>query len=270
MAGDGQCYDHSETADRHVAAIKTDADGTEQWSAAIGDNIGYNYGKWAVQLSDGNFVIAGAKSVAVVNSKCGYIEHRALWVMHKTTGSVLSETLFPNHGAASNLRDGMMSINPTHSANESNEYVATGYVGGEAGCDDQPMFLIFGGSAFLMKLKYDVGSNAFSVVTEQTFNESAILQHMVPMQGMRVFDDFANKRYSLSVAATNTRDEAVQFGLISTDYDGKVVCSGIYPADGGNETGTASHPYAATLSSQGDGFVISGLALKASNGIPEG
>eukprot|EP01084_Bolivina_argentea_P125142 221747_1 len=267
MAGDGVCYGHTDKIHRHVAALKTDSTGNKLWDIAIG-TTGYNYGKWAIQLNDGNFVISGSKSVVVHGSKCGYIEYRALWVLSKINGSILSETLYPNNGESQNLRDGMMCINQANSSID--EYIATGYIGSESGCNDEPMFLIFGGYAFLMKLKYDLNTNKFNVLYEVIFNQSKILTDMIPMQGMRVFDDYSNKRYGISTATHTPTDYNVQFGMISTDYNGNVLWNAIYPATNKYNNGTASHPYALTLSTLNDGWVISGLALKQSNGIPEG
>eukprot|EP01084_Bolivina_argentea_P125143 221748_1 len=269
MVGDGVCYDKHDPVHRYVFAIKTDSKGKEIWNIAIGDT-GYNYGKWGIQLNDGNFVIAGSKSVTVKGSKCGWIEQRALWVLDKSTGKILSEQLFPNNFASQNLRDGMMTINPINASET--EYVATGYIHGEAGqCDDdEPMFLIFGGYAFLMKFKYDSTTHKFNTILEVPFNQSKITDHMVPMQGMRVFDDPANERYGISAATHTPTDYSVQFGMISTDYDGNVLWSNIYPAANKFGTGTGSHPYSLITSTLNDGWVISGLALKQSNGIPEG
>merc|ERR1719397_2231607 len=119
----------------------------------------------------------------------------ALWVLSARNGSVLSETVYPNAGAGDNLRDGFMCLNPTSAGKD--EYVATGYVGGEEGeCnDDEPMFLIFGGSAFLRRFKYDAATHQFTQEIDVTFNTSAITKRMVPMMGMRVFEDSANSLY---------------------------------------------------------------------------
>ena len=266
MVGDGVCPGKV-TANRYVFAVRTSSTGKLLWTVQIGD-VGYNYGKWGIQLSDGNFVISGSKSIEQKHSKYGYIEYRALWVLSRENGTILSETTFPNNGESQNLRDGFMCINPIKSSQD--EYVATGYIGGEAGDDDEPMFLIFGGNAFLMKFKYSSSTFKFEQEMEEIFNSSVVGKKYIFMQGMRIFDDPENKRYGISAATHNTDDESVQFGMISTDYSGKLLWSDMFPAANQFGSGTGSHPYSLTISSSGDGWVISGLALRANTGVPEG
>ena len=271
MVGDGVCPEPT-NVHRHIFAMKTDADGILQWQTQIGD-IGYNYGKWGIQLEDDNFVIAGSKSVKSRHSKCGYVEQRALWVLSQENGTILSESIFPNDFGTDNRREGIMCINPMGtSGDDEYEYVATGYVGGESGdCnDDEPMFLIFGGFAFLAKLVYDPTTHSFDAQMEVTFNSSDITDRMIPMQGMRVFDDVTNQRIGISAASHVDGDDAVQFGMISIDYSGATLWSNLYPAAHDEQTGSGSHPYSMIPSSTNDGYVISGLALREKTGVPEG
>lgn len=267
MIGDGVCPKPS-NAHRNVFALKTSASGQEEWSIKIGDT-GYNYGKWGIQLSDGNFVLVGSKSVEDHGTKCGYIEHRTIWVLSADNGTILSERVFPNNGASQGLRDGFMCINPTSTGTD--EYVATGYIGGEEGTcnDDEPMFLIFGGNAFLTKFKYDASKYTFTTVYEEIFNSSIVGDKYTFMQGMRVFEDTQNQRYGIS-SATHNGDYNVQFGMISADLSGKYLWSDMFPAANSYGSGTGSHPYSLITSSTNDGWVIAGLALRETSGVPEG
>ncbi len=266
MVGDGVCPKPAK-ASRYIFAVKTDSAGKLLWSIQIGDT-GYNYGKWGIQINDGNFVLVGSKSVEQKGSKYGYIEYRAMWVLSALNGTILSETLYPNNGISQELRDGFMCINPSTSTSN-DEYIATGYIGGEAGNDDEPMFLIFGGNAFLMKFKYDSNTFKFTTVYEELFNSSIVGNKYHFMQGMRLFDDTQNQRYGIS-SATHNGDYNVQFGMISTDYSGKYLWSNMYPAANQYGSGTQSHPYSLITSSLNDGWVISGLALRETTGVPEG
>ena len=268
MVGDSVCWaDDHPKASRYQFAVKADSKGTKQWSTQLGD-IGFNYGKFGIQLSDGNMVVAGSKSVKNTNAKCGYMEHRYLAVLSKSNGSILSETVYPN-AFGDNRRDGFMCINPINNGTN-NEYITTGYVGGEADneeCnDDEPMFFIFGGFSFLMKLKYDPSTYQFETIYESVFNSSAVLNSMIPMQGMRVFDDVQNKQFGLLAATHASYDDYnIQFGMIVTDYEGGVKWNKMFPI------GIQSHPYALTLSSQHDGYVIAGLQFTSANGgLPSG
>lgn len=86
----------------------------------------------------------------------------------------------------------------------------------------------------------------------------------VPMQGMRVHHDAANRQLAVSAAACSgpfDNDWNMQFSLLAVnDRSGKLVWSKWYPPAGG----TASHPYSMTLSPSGDntpGYVIAGHAV---------
>eukprot|EP01084_Bolivina_argentea_P305603 527954_1 len=266
MVGDSVCWaDKHPTASRYQFVVKADKQGKKQWSVQLGDT-GYNYGKFGIQLSDGNLLLVGSKSVTNHQFKCGYSENRYLAVLSVTNGSILSETIFRNV-FGDNRRDGFMCINPVNNATD-NEYIATGWIGGEPDdtqCnDDEPMFLIFGGFSFLMKLKYNPLTYKFDTVFEKVFNSSNILNTMVPMQGMRVFHDINNKQYGISTAThANYSDYNVQFGMVTTDYNGNIEWSKMFPI------GAGSHPYALTLSSQNDGYVIAGLQF-INGGLPNG
>lgn len=192
MVGDSQCWDGSAPYKRGVFVVATEPDGDLRWSMVLGD-LGFNYGKYGSQLSDGTVVVGGSKSIHdadAASAGFAYIESRALWRLDVRTGRLLSETTFPNAGKMSGLRDGIMCVTPT--TDGTNALVATGYVGGEANWDghdydDEPMFLIFNGRAFAARLSYSTDDlsapAAVDWVTDLGLDAS---YGYVPMQGMRI------------------------------------------------------------------------------------
>ena len=58
LVGDGQCYDVKTSFERQITAAKVAHNGTLEWYTNVGD-IGYNYGKFGLELSDGTLVLAG-------------------------------------------------------------------------------------------------------------------------------------------------------------------------------------------------------------------
>ena len=61
MIGDSQCYDESSDLKRSVFVVRTHANGTERWQTALG-SIGYNYGKYAIELGDSTLLLATSMS----------------------------------------------------------------------------------------------------------------------------------------------------------------------------------------------------------------
>ena len=59
---------------RHLFVLKTDGKGTLLWQRSFGD-VGYNYGKFGIQLKDGRLVVAGALSEEVQGKgwSCGEV-----------------------------------------------------------------------------------------------------------------------------------------------------------------------------------------------------
>ena len=65
MVGDGQDYTHKNPAiKRSVYVLKTDASGNEEWRLTFG-TVGWNYGKFGIQLDDDSFVVSGAFTALV-------------------------------------------------------------------------------------------------------------------------------------------------------------------------------------------------------------
>jgi hypothetical protein len=265
--GDSQCWDGSATYKRGIFVVVANADGAQRWTAVLGD-IGFNYGKYATQLKDGTVVVAGSKSVrdaAAAKKGFTYIEVRAMWRLDVASGRVLSETLFPNEGKLHGLRDGFMCATPT--SDGTNGVVTTGYVGGEANWDgkdydDEPMFLVFNGVAFAQRLTFSTSDRSVAPKVEWEVKLGLDASHgFVPMQGMRVHMDGAGTVALSAAACTGPYDGAwdMQFSLLALGAaDGALKWAKMY------KTGSASHPYAMTLSPPGDpeaGFVIAGLAV---------
>tara|TARA_B110001452_G_scaffold174066_1_gene145883 strand:- start:208 stop:1614 length:1407 start_codon:yes stop_codon:yes gene_type:complete len=271
MVGDSQCWDGSTPAmTRVIFVVVSDKDGTLRWSRRLGE-LGFNYGKSGTQLKDGTVVVGGSKSVhdaAAKRAGYAYIEVRALWRLDQNTGALLSETTFPNEGKLTGLRDGVMCVSPT--TDGTNGVVATGYAGGEANYDkktgqydDEPMFLIFNGVAFAARLAFDEHDlKAAPTVNFEVKLGLDASYGFVPMQGMRVHMDGALNRLAVSAAScSGPYDDQwdMQFSLLSVDATtGELAWAKRYV------TGTASHPYAMTLSPPRDpvpGYVIAGHAV---------
>ena len=57
--GDGECYDRVVPFERQMTVAKVDETGELEWMTNIGD-IGFNYGKFGIELSDGTFLASGS------------------------------------------------------------------------------------------------------------------------------------------------------------------------------------------------------------------
>jgi len=106
LVGDTVCWDGSAPYDRAVFVVVAESDGAQRWTTVLGD-VGFNYGKYGAQLSDGSLLIAGVKSVVDDEAKdYAYIEKRALWRLDVDDGSLMAEHVFENKGKQEGLRDG--------------------------------------------------------------------------------------------------------------------------------------------------------------------
>uniref|UniRef100_A0A7S0Q8M5 PLAT domain-containing protein n=1 Tax=Coccolithus braarudii TaxID=221442 RepID=A0A7S0Q8M5_9EUKA len=270
MVGDSMCWDGSTPGmQRGIFVVVAEANGEQRWSVRLGD-MGFNYGKYGTQLKDGTVIIAGSKSVVDSHSSrmgFSYIEVRVLWRLDVNSGAVLSEATFPNEGKLQGLRDGFMCVTPT--TDGTNDVVATGYVGGESNYDpatgeydDEPMFLIYNGVAFAARYSY---SNELHAAPATIFDVRLGLEPdfgYVPMQGMRIHMDAELNKLAVSAAACSGPYDDVwdmQFSLLSVDANtGELAWARRYL------TGSASHPYAMTLSPAGDaepGYIIAGHSM---------
>ena len=136
MVGDSVCYNAQVPFNRAIYAVRTDARGNELWHAQLGD-LGWNYGKFGVELADGTFLVAGAMSVvdkAAQAKGFPYIESRALFRL-AVNGTTLSTTVFPNAQKLEGRRDGFMCATPASGSGDALNVVATGWVGGDSGFD---------------------------------------------------------------------------------------------------------------------------------------
>jgi hypothetical protein len=284
---------------RYIFVLKTSATGKLEWQRTLGD-VGYNYGKFGVELDDGSFLIAGARSIRHGTAPIALA--RALFRLNPK-GEVTHEQIFPNLEADDGKRDGLMCVSavarPSHSGGGgdgggggafSQTVIATGFVGGEnatSGYVDEPMFLIYGGHAVVMKLVATDLHSPLSIEFETTLvpppvpyrpppstSTSSAVSGMTAAaafeasQGMRIVHDAANNAYAVSFAASDAPHN-FQFGLASVSPEGKVNWAHIFPASHGSAaaaaapvyTGHASHPYALSLASDGSGYTIGGLAV---------
>jgi hypothetical protein len=213
LVGDGQCYNTQTPFSRQVVAAKINATGGLEWLVNVGD-IGYNYGKFGMQLDDASFVIGGALSVKADNKR-GYTECRAL-IRVTAQGKIASKQVFPNELATQDGKvDGIMGLSLTP---ENGVLVATGYMHSDLnGYDDQPMFLIWGGFAFAMQLSYTTDpSDPFTVRYERLFNSSEDTRGFTLRQGMRLSAD--DNGYTISAMACADPSVA-NFALIRRRYN---------------------------------------------------
>lgn len=252
MVGDGGVYnDQGEITLRQIFVLKTNKVGDMEWQQQIG-TCGKNYGKFGIELNDGSLLIAGAMCTDKARPT---VLKRALLRLDKS-GNLISSQTFTNAEEAAGKRDGIMAISLT---GEDNTVIATGFVGSEnatEGYEDEPMFLIYGGSAFVMKLTYDGSKQPLEVV----FDKKIQADGFEASQGMRIYHDQVANAYALSIASADAPSN-FQFGLASTSTDGDLNWVKIFPAKHDSVDGHASHPYALTLPADGSGYVIAGLAV---------
>ena len=102
MVGDSMTTGDGDTF-RQQFAVKTTSDGTEDWQIALGD-IGYNYGKFGLELSDKTLLMFGSSSVA--DGSGSYSELRSIHRLDPEDGTVISHTVLPSNSGTGN--DGFM------------------------------------------------------------------------------------------------------------------------------------------------------------------
>ena len=56
------CFQNQSVVSRYAYALKTDKDGKLLWQSRFGE-IGFNYGKFGIELSDGSLLIAGVRQL---------------------------------------------------------------------------------------------------------------------------------------------------------------------------------------------------------------
>jgi hypothetical protein len=255
MVGDGVHYGNTTVVQRHLLVLKTSSNGTLEWQLTLG-SCGHNYGKFGIELDDGTFLVAGAMCGG--RSKgTGTVLKRTL-IRLSPVGDILRVQPFDNVGEAENLRDGFMAVSLTA---KPGTVVATGFIGGEnssTGYVGEPMFLIYGGAAFVMTLSYDGPRDApLSVLWEQNI----VADGYEASQGMRVLHDAAADAYAVSIASADSPGN-FQFGMASVSaVDGSLRWAHIFPASHGSYEGHASHPYALTAATDGRGYMVAGLAV---------
>jgi len=249
QVGDGLDFTHKDPAiNRYVYVLKTDANGNEEWRLILG-TVGWNYGKFAIQLDDDTFVLSGAFT-AVVNRE--HVLHRGL-VHIGVNGTVLQgPMLLPVQQAG--RQEGFTGI----ALAEDGALVATGFYNAYKNYPDEAMFLVYG-QAGLTKFARD-SSGQWSVAFDILLNTTG--QPFTAAEGMRVLYDETERVYVMShtVQLQNpVQPGTFEFGISAFTLDGKLKWTRAFPAQSGNLTGLASHPYALTLGNDGS-YAIGGLA----------
>ncbi len=236
---------------RSIMVLRTDAAGNVRWNRTMGDQ-GWNYGKFGIQLKDGNLLVAGGWTTGQPAAL-----HRALALLSDADGSVLSTTVMPNTGAALGLRELYMSV----AQRPNGHVVAVGVVGGEnatTGYVDEPMFLIGGGRVSATSFRIDPDTYAFTVLHDV---EVAGGTGFDTPQAMRVLNHPDGTHVAVSHTTTFDGGSNFQFGLTMLDAATLVAeWTHAYPAGAGGMDGHASHPYALTVAQDG-GVVVGGLAV---------
>ena len=249
MAGDGLDYTNANPAiNRYVYMLKTDAHGNEEWRLTLG-TVGWNYGKFCVQLDDHSFMLSGAFTAVADGVQ---VLHRGL-VHVGANGTVLQgPVLIPVHTAGK--QEGFTGI----ALAEDGALVATGFYNAWPGFPDQAMFLVYG-QAGLTKIVQDSNGKwnvAFDILVDTTG------QPFTAAEGMRVVYDQKEQVYAVShtVQMQNGQPGTFEFGMTAFTLGGKQKWTRAFPAKSGKLTGIASHPYALSLGNDGS-YVIGGLAV---------
>ena len=202
MVGDSMTTGDGDTF-RQQFAVKTASDGTEDWQVALGD-VGYNYGKFGVELSDKTLLVFGSSSIS--DGSGSYSELRSIHRLDPEDGAVISHTVLPSKFGSGN--DGFMGADLMTSGETSGDGYfislwltqlfstiaadsdglsvwATGYVGGEGQPEDEEaMFLIGGGSAFAMQLQFpSVSSKDRSEDAKVGAGRRAVRRHLILSMG---------------------------------------------------------------------------------------
>ena len=276
MIGDSVCYQQAHAAlKRSIFLVRTRADGAVAWQRTLGV-VGFNYGKGAIELSDGTLLLATSMSYADGDAAAmGYpfVERRVLLRLSHS-GAVLHTTRFnASVPAEPGRRDGFMCVVEAEAEGGADELVvyATGYAGGDSGFDparggydEAPMFFIKGGAAFVTKLVYARGEAA--VPPRVAFDRPltlALSHHLVAFQGMRLVVDAAQL---VVLAASHAVGQwHVQFGLVALGRaDGAVRWATLRPPPTLHPW-TQSHPFA-FAAAPGGGYVAVGHTIEVRPG----
>merc|ERR1712232_1124470 len=170
---------------RSIFVVKSSASGKEEWSLKLTET-GYNYGKYAVELRDGTFPVAGVKTAENRRAKGGNIQSRYL-ARISSTGKLTKETVFPNVAPEAGTGDGFMCATET---SEDGTVIATGWIRGDIGDPNSPMFIVWG-TPFIMKIKVGSGAEDPIVIFEKEVQSSSN-DAFVGLQGMRIYEDTHN------------------------------------------------------------------------------
>jgi hypothetical protein len=248
IVGDGLDFTHANPAiDRYVYILKTDTAGNEEWRLTLG-TIGWNYGKFGIELDDHTFVISGAFTALVNGSQ---ILHRG--IVHIGANGTLLEGPILLPVKEQGKQEGFTGI----ALAEDGALVATGFYNGWPGSPDQAMFLVYGQAGLTKFVRNSDGSwaVAFDLIVDTTG------QSFSTAEGMRVLYDAHAKQYVVShtVQMQHGAPGTFEFGMSAFSLDGKQKWIRAFPAQSGNLKGTASHPYALTLGNDGS-YAIGGLA----------
>ena len=261
-----------------MLVVKTSASGEMEWSFRYDNGVGSNYGKFAAELADGTLLVCCSTSIVDADAEAtGFV-----WVQRRVVlrlsarGELLSETILPFSGGTVDLgrREGFMCVaaGPI-AADEGGEHQVvylTGYVCSESGYDaerneyDQdPMFLISLGHAFIMTLAFSTDDLAAPPrqLDELTLTPAAMETSVVFRQGMRVvYDDALEQVVVLAAASTHEEDYEPHFAAVAVDAADvtNVRWHCIYCGSRSEVQLRASHPYAMTRAALPGGYVLAG------------
>jgi hypothetical protein len=253
MCGDGLDYTHANPAiKRYVYMLKTDAHGNEEWRLTLG-TVGWNYGKFCVQLDDRSFILSGAFTAVVDEAQ---VLHRGL-VHVSATGTLLQgPILLPVQ--TSGKQEGFTGI----AVAEDGALVATGFYNAWPGYPDQAMFLVYGETG-LTKFVQDKENGQWNVAFDVLVNTTAHPDILGAAEGMRVLYDQKEQVYAVShtVQMKDGLSGTFEFGMTTFTLDGKQKWTRAFPSKSGKWTGSiASHPYALSFGKDGS-YAIGGLAV---------
>jgi hypothetical protein len=254
MVGDSVCYGQVSKLKRNIFVVKSSATGKEEWSLGLTET-GYNYGKYAVELRDGTFLVAGVKTAKNRQAKGGYIQSRYL-ARISSTGQLTKESVFPNVAPEAGTGDGFMCATET---SEDGTVIATGWTRGDIGDPNSPMFIVWG-TPFIMKIK--MGSEAADpIVIFEKDVQSSSNDAFVGIQGMRIYEDTHNGVYAMAVETHHKENLVEEMGLATVDFNGDIKWFKFFPADKIKGT-SMSQSYALTLARDGSGYAVAGHGFK--------
>lgn len=163
---------------------------------------------------------------------------------------------FPNVAPEAGTGDGFMCATET---SEDGTIVATGWIRGDLGYIDQPMFIIWG-TPFIMKIKLGATMEESSIIFDKEVQSSGS-DDFVGIQGMRIYEDTHNQVYAMAVETHHKENTVEEMGVATLDFNGDLKWFKFFPADRIQGT-SMSQAYAFTLARDGSGYAVAGHGFK--------